>query len=144
MSSLLFNPATYDPTYLDDESRRQLKALVRFFESKGKATLKSEYHGAQWYADFIEFIGDENIFARFATPAAVADLMDDADDDARWDTARINELNEILGFYSLDHWYAWQVSVLGLGPVWTSDNEDAKKLVGELLADGANLRVWSL
>ena len=56
--------------------------------------------------------------------------------DGHWDTARINELNEILGFYSLGHWYAWQVSVLGLGPVWTSANEGARKLVGELLAEG--------
>jgi alkylation response protein AidB-like acyl-CoA dehydrogenase len=137
VASLLFNPSNYDPTYLDDESRRQLRALVQFFESKGKATLKSDYHAAEWYADFIDFVGKENIFSRFATPAAVADVMDDDSGDARWDTTRINELNEILGFYSLDHWYAWQVSVLGLGPVWTSDNEDAKKLVGDLLAEGA-------
>ena len=50
-------------------------------------------------------------------------------DDARWDLARINDLNEILGFYSLSHWYAWQVSVLGLGPVWLSANDDARKQI---------------
>jgi len=137
MASLLFNPATYDPTYLDDRSREQLKAVVQFFESKGKATLKSEYHAAKWYSDFVDFVAEQGLFARVATPAAVADLMDGAEEDARWDTARINDLNEILGFYSLDHWYAWQVSVLGLGPVWTSDNEQAKALVGELLRDGS-------
>ncbi len=136
VASLLFNPKNYDPTYLDDESRQQMKTLVQFFEDKGKATLKSEYHAAEWYSDFIDFVAREGLFAGVATPAAVGDLLDGSPQ-TRWDTARINELNEILGFYSLDHWYAWQVSVLGLGPVWTSDNEAAKKLVGELLADGS-------
>lgn len=137
MGSLLFNPNNYDPVYLDDESRRQLKALVQFFESKGKATLKAEYHAAQWYDDFVKFNAEEGIFARFGLPTSAAELLDETPADARWDTARINELNEILGFYSLDHWYAWQVSVLGLGPVWTSDNPAGRKQVAELLTEGS-------
>ena len=137
MANLLFNPNTYDPQFLDEASRTQLLALIEFFESKGKSGLKDEYHAAQWYQDFQDFNAEQGIFAKFATPAAVADLLAEPQDDARWDTTRINELNEVLGFYSLDHWYAWQVSVLGLGPVWTSDNEDAKALVGQLLADGS-------
>ncbi len=137
MASLLFNPSTYDPTYLDDRSRKQLLALVQFFESKGKAALKADFHECQWYADFVEFVASEGLFANCGTPAAVGELLAEPAPDARWDTARINDLNEILGFYSLDHWYAWQVSVLGLGPVWTSDNQEAKALVGGLLRDGA-------
>jgi acyl-CoA dehydrogenase len=42
--------------------------------------------------------------------------------DARWDTWRICEFAEILGFYGLQYWYTWQVSVLGLGPIWMSPN----------------------
>lgn len=137
MASLLFNPRNYDPTYLDPESRRQMLALVDFFESKGKAQLKEEFHACGWYSDFVDFVAEQGLFERVATPKAVAELLPNGKDDARWDTARINDLNEILGFYSLDHWYAWQVSVLGLGPVWTSDNEEAKALVGKLLADGS-------
>lgn len=136
MASLLFNPSTYDPTYLDPESRRQLLALVQYFETKGHAELKDDYHRADWYSDFVEFVAKEQLFARAATPTAVSELLADGAADARWDTARINDLNEILGFYGLDFWYAWQVTVLGLGPVWTSDNEPAKALVGELLRDG--------
>ena len=137
MASLLFNPATYDPTHLDTESRRQLLALIDFFEAKGQSQLKADFHGCEWYSDFAGFIASEGIFARVATPGAVASLLPDGAPDARWDTTRINDLNEILGFYGLDHWYAWQVSVLGLGPVWTSANAEAKALVGGLLGDGA-------
>jgi len=41
----------------------------------------------------------------------------------RWDTWRNCEFNEILGFYGLAYWYTWQVSILGLGPVWMSRND---------------------
>ena len=131
---LLFNPARYDPTFLDEASRQSMTDLVAFFESKGLAEVKAENHAGTWYRDFLDFVAKDGTFARAGTPAAVGELI--GRPDSRWDTARINELNEILGFYSLDHWYAWQVSVLGLGPVWSSANEGAKALVGQLLADG--------
>ncbi len=133
--SLLFNPRTYDPSNFDEDTQRQLLALIDFFESKGLAQNKAEYYSGEWYDDFLQLVGDESIFSTFATPAEVGTLV--GDDAARWDLARINDLNEILGFYSLSHWYAWQVSVLGLGPVWLSDNDDARKQVAQLLADGS-------
>ena len=132
--SLLFNPGTYDPTSFDEATRRQLLALVDFFETKGLARNKEEYYSGEWYTDFLRLVAEQEIFATFATPAEVGRLVDN--DDARWDLARINELNEILGFYSLAHWYAWQVSVLGLGPVWLSGNEEARRRVAGLLKDG--------
>ena len=128
---MLFNPHTYDPSAYDPQTQAQLKALIQFFEEKGLAEMKAEYHDGQWYQDFLDFNAANGILAAFGTPAGVGGP------DARWDTARINELNEILGFYSLAHWYAWQVTVLGLGPVWMSENEDAKRLVADLLAEGA-------
>jgi alkylation response protein AidB-like acyl-CoA dehydrogenase len=133
---LLFNPATYDPAHLDADSRQAMKDLVGFFEAKGLAQMKDEYHAGTWYKDFLDFNAERGLFAGVATPSNVAVLMDQVRGDGRWDTARINELNEILGFYSLDHWYTWQVSVLGLGPVWLSANEGARRLVGELLREG--------
>ena len=113
--SLLFNPRTYDPSSFDAETRGQLLAMIDFFESKGLARNKDEYYAGEWYSDFVKLVADKKIFATFATPAEVGALI--GNDAARWDLARINELNEILGFYSVAHWYAWQVSVLGLGPV---------------------------
>ena len=135
MARLLFNPREYDPAFLDDGSRGVLSDLIAFFEGKGLGQMKAEHHAGVWYEDFLELIAANGAFATYGTPAAVGELI--GAPDARWDTTRINELNEILAFYSLSHWYAWQVTVLGLGPVWTSQNAEAQALVGELLADGA-------
>ncbi len=132
--SLLFNPRTYDPSSFDQATREQLLALIDFFETKGLARNKEEYYSGEWYSDFLALVADKRIFADFATPAEIGELVGSGD--ARWDLARINELNEILGFYSLAHWYAWQVSVLGLGPVWLSGNDDARAQVAGLLAEG--------
>ncbi|MGV0990986.1 MAG: acyl-CoA dehydrogenase [Mycobacterium sp.] len=131
---LLFNPATYDPSSFDEDTRAQLLALVDFFETKGLARNKEEYYSGEWYTDFLDLVAKKKIFATFGTPAEVGAQAGSLD--ARWDLARINELNEVLGFYSLAHWYAWQVSVLGLGPVWLSENETARKEVAGLLDEG--------
>jgi acyl-CoA dehydrogenase len=56
--------------------------------------------------------------------------------DARWDTWRICEFAEILGFYGLQYWYTWQVSVLGLGPIWMSENRELRARAARALEDG--------
>jgi acyl-CoA dehydrogenase len=134
---LLFNPSAYDAAHYDEPTRDALLAVRHFFEAKGHAALKAESHDATWYEDFLAMIAHEGIFARFGTPAAVGTLTGGTDaTTARWDTARNNDLSQLLAWYSLEHWYAWQVTVLGLGPVWTSGNAEAKRLVGQLLAQG--------
>jgi hypothetical protein len=100
---LLFNPSSYDPTFLDGPSRDVMKDLVAFFEAKGLAEMKDEYHAGTWYKDYLDFNAKKGLFAGVATPANVACLLDEVRGDGLWDTARINELNEILGFYSLGH-----------------------------------------
>ncbi|HWS39333.1 MAG TPA: acyl-CoA dehydrogenase family protein [Actinoplanes sp.] len=129
---MLLNPTTYDPAHLDPESRRLLLALVRFFEDRGKQTLVKSYIDRTWYQDFLEFSAKEGLFATFLTPASDGG----ADGDKRWDTARNAALSEILGFYGLDYWYTWQVTVLGLGPVWQSANTGVRQRAATLLDDG--------
>ncbi|MER6446745.1 acyl-CoA dehydrogenase family protein [Streptomyces venezuelae] len=131
--ALLFNPHTYDPAHFDPETRRLLRATVDWFESRGKRRLIEDYRSRAWLADFLAFSAKEGLFATFLTPAAEAG---EGESDQRWDTARIAALNEIFGFYGLDYWYAWQVTILGLGPVWQSDNADARKRAAQLLAEG--------
>ena len=116
---LLFNPRTYDPAHFDPETRRLLRATVDWFEERGKERLIEDYRTRAWLGDFLAFAAKENLFATFLTPSSAAGQ---AEPDKRWDTARIAALNEILGFYGLDYWYAWQVTILGLGPIWQSAN----------------------
>ncbi|GAB2635997.1 acyl-CoA dehydrogenase family protein [Nocardia goodfellowii] len=129
---LLFNPATYDPAHFDPETRRLLKATIEWFESRGKAQLLADDAQATWVSDFLEFVKEEKLFATFLTPAAYAD----GDENRRWDAARNAALSEIFGFYGLAYWYAEQVTILGLGPIWQSDNEIAKRKAAADLADG--------
>ncbi|MFJ2895559.1 acyl-CoA dehydrogenase family protein [Streptomyces sp. NPDC087218] len=131
---LLFNPRTYDPAHFDPETRRLLRATVDWFEARGKRKLIEDYRSRAWLADFLAFSAEEGLFATFLTPASAA--AEGERDTRRWDTARIAALNEILGFYGLDYWYAWQVTILGLGPVWQSDNAAARERAAELLRRG--------
>ncbi|MFD7560742.1 acyl-CoA dehydrogenase family protein [Streptomyces sp. NPDC059835] len=130
---LLFNPRTYDPAHFDPETRRLLRATVDWFEARGKRKLIEDYRTRAWLGDFIAFSAKEGLFATFLTPAPAAG---EGEPDKRWDTARIAALNEIFGFYGLDYWYAWQVTILGLGPVWQSDNAAARSRAAELLSEG--------
>lgn len=128
---LLLNPKKHDREYPDDRSREIMLRTIEFFEKKGKEKIKEDDHKKVWYSDFLEFIKKEKIFSTLLTPS------DYGDDDSRWDTWRICEFNEILGFYGLCYWYTWQVSILGLGPIWMSDNEELKLKAAHLLKEGA-------
>jgi acyl-CoA dehydrogenase len=129
--ALLLNPKRHTRAYPDARSREIMLKTIDFFERKGKRKLKADDRDRVWYADFLDFVKRERIFATLLTPAGYGK------DDCRWDTWRICEFNEILGFYGLAYWYTWQVSILGLGPIWMSANETLKRRAAELLEDGA-------
>ncbi|MEU7529696.1 acyl-CoA dehydrogenase [Saccharothrix sp. NPDC042600] len=130
---MLFDPNSFEGAHLDPESRRLLRATIDWFEERGKRRLIADDQSRVWYAEFLEFAARERLFATFLTPAAEAD----GHPDKRWDATRNAALSEILGFYGLQYWYTWQVTVLGLGPIWMSDNAAAKKRAAELLDGGA-------
>jgi len=109
-----------------------MRKTIDWFEKRGKKQIKTDDHARAWYGDFLEFIKSENIFAKLLTPSAYGE-----DQDYRWDTWRNCEFNEILAFYGLAYWYTWQVSILGLGPIWMSQNESLKQKAARLLQEGA-------
>ena len=127
---ILLDPRRLAKPYTDARSAEVMRKTVEFFEQKGKARLKADYHARVWYADFLDFVRRERIFATMCTPAGYGPP------DSRWDTWRICEFAEILGFYGLQYWYTWQVSVLGLGPIWMSRNEAVKARTARLLEEG--------
>ncbi|HZJ48628.1 MAG TPA: acyl-CoA dehydrogenase [Acidimicrobiia bacterium] len=127
----LLNPHHLNRAYPDERSAEVMRKTVEFFETKGLRSIKDDDHAAVWYQEFIDFLGRERIFATMCTPS------DYGGDDTRWDTWRICEFGEILAFYGLPYWYVYQVTVLGLGPVWMSDNEAVKERAAALLDEGA-------
>ncbi|NKS76681.1 acyl-CoA dehydrogenase [Rhodococcus hoagii] len=132
MGELLLNPRDYDPVDLDPNTRRLLRATIAWFESRGKRRLLQDDLHAVWTGDFLDFVGHEKLFATFLTPAADSH----GDPNKRWDAARNAALSEILGFYGLAYWYLWQVTVLGLGPIWMSANTAARERAAEQLDAG--------
>jgi acyl-CoA dehydrogenase len=128
----LLNPATYDAAEFDPATQRLFRATIDWFEAKGKTRLAEETRSDNWYADFIAFLKSERAFATLLTPARDSG----GDLDKRWDTARNAVFNEILGFYGLPYWYAWQVTILGLGPIWQSENDAARARASQQLEDG--------
>ncbi len=130
--TILLNPKKHERYYPDEDSKEIMLKTIEFFENKGKAKLKEDDRKRVWYSDFIDFQGNNNFFAKLLTPSQYGE-----NENYRWDTWRICEFNEILGFYELGYWYTWQVSILGLGPIWMSKNEEIKKKAARLLKEGA-------
>lgn len=129
---MLLNPKTERFAGLDPRSREIMERTVEFFEKKGKAELKAHDRDGTWYRDFLDWNKEVGAFATLLTPPEDAE----GDPDARWDTWRNCVFNELLGFYSLSYWYAWQVTILGLGPIWMSKNPAARRKTARALRDG--------
>ncbi|MGB9437058.1 MAG: acyl-CoA dehydrogenase [Desulfobacterales bacterium] len=127
---MLLHPKNETFEHLDPRSREIMLKTVAFFENKGKEKLKHDDHERVWYADFLEFLKEEKVFATLLTPTPYGDGY------KRWDTFRNCAFNEILGFYGLQYWYTWQVTILGLGPIWMGNNEKVKVKTARLLDEG--------
>ena len=127
---ILLNPKKDKFEHLDSETRELVIKVVNWFESRGLERLKEDENAQLWQTDFLEFAKNEKLFATFLTPKGYGG------DKSRWDTYRICQLNEIFGFYGITFWYTWQVTILGLGPIWMSSNEIIKNRTAQLLLDG--------
>ncbi|TXI61167.1 acyl-CoA dehydrogenase [Mycolicibacterium mageritense] len=131
-SDVLFDPNRTEFDQFDARTREIFRATIDFFESHGKRWLKQQDRDRVWYSDFLDLVKREGIFATFLTPASEAG----GDPDKRWDTARNAMYSQILGFYGMQYWYVWQVTILGLGPIWQSRNATARKKAAALLDSG--------
>ena len=129
---ILLNPKHPDVSHLDPETAEMMRRTTNFFETKGRAKLKADDRNQTWYADFLAFVKEEQIFAKLLTPSGHGP----GGNAYRWDTARNCDFNELTGFYGLAYWYTWQVTILGLGPLWMSPNEAIKAQTAAHLAAG--------
>jgi len=131
--NFLIHPKKYEGFMADEGSRVIMEKTIDFFENMGKERLLDDFNKKVWYREFVDFIGKEQIFAKLLTPKQYSG----GDPDCRWDTARNSEYSELLAFYGLGYWYCFQVTILGLGPIWMSPNENAKRKAAKLLKEGA-------
>ena len=129
---ILLNPKKHNWEYKDEKSREIMLKTIAFFEGKGRGKVKKDDHERTWYSDFLEFQKQEKLFSTLLTPTPYGA----GEPDTRWDTYRNCEFNEILAFYGLAYWYTWQVTILGLGPIWMGDNEEVKERTAQLLREG--------
>lgn len=127
---VLLNPRQLQNSCGDETTREILRKVVAFFEEKGKKQLKQDDRERVWYDDLIQFFKENELLYTLLTPPQYGE------NGCRWDTWRNCAFNEVLAFYGLHYWYTWQVSILGLGPIWMSGNEGAKRKAAQLLKNG--------
>lgn len=127
---LLFNPAVNQRAYSDPGDRELMDKVIAFFEKKGLESIKKDFHERVWNYDFVEFAKEAGLFATLMTPAGYGA------GDSRWDTFRNSAFSEISGFYGVSYWYTFQVTMLGLCPIWMGDNEELKRKTAGLLQEG--------
>ncbi|HPS57773.1 MAG TPA: acyl-CoA dehydrogenase [Spirochaetota bacterium] len=127
---LLLNPKKYNVEFPDKESKEMMLKTIEFFEKKGLKKVKEDYHNRTWPKDFVDFQKEHKYFAKLLTPAGYGAK------DNRWDTYRTFHWAELMGFYGITYWYVWDVSMLGICPIWMGSNEEMKHKAAKLLEEG--------
>lgn len=127
---LLLNPKKYNVEFPDKESKEMMLKTIEFFEKKGLKKVKEDYHNRTWPKDFVDFQKEHKYFAKLLTPAGYGAK------DNRWDTYRTFHWAELMGFYGIAYWYVWDVSMLGICPIWMGSNEEMKHKAAKLLEEG--------
>jgi acyl-CoA dehydrogenase len=126
----LLNPQTYSGRHPDAHSNEMMAAVIDWFENKGLKSIKQDWHERKWNYDFFEFMKQQQVLATLMTPEGYGE-------GAYWNTLRNVDFAEIVAFYGITYWYTFQVSMLGLGPIFNGDNEAAKHKAAKLLKEGA-------
>jgi acyl-CoA dehydrogenase len=127
---MLFNPKKNNIEYKDPKTRELMQKVIDFMEKKGLKSIKKDWHDKTWNHEFVEFMKDNQVFATLMTPSGYGT------EDSRWDTYRNVCFAEITAFYGITYWYTFQVSMLGLAPIWLGSNEEIKLKTAKLLQDG--------
>lgn len=133
MNNLLLNPKQYkDRGYPDERSKEIMIKTIQWFEEKGLAKQKEQFHDREFAEDFQKFVTEEGIFETLFLPKGYG-----SDPDQYYSTYRMYEFSEICGFYGAAYWYCYHVSTLGLDPVLMGDNEELKHKCAAKLKENA-------
>lgn len=127
---ILFNPKKHNIKYGDEKTRAMMQKVIDHFEEKGLKSIKKDWHDKVWNYEFVNFMKENQVMATLMTPTGYGA------EDSRWDTHRNVMFAEITGFYGITYWYTYQVSMLGLCPIWMGSNEEVKHRTARLLQAG--------
>jgi acyl-CoA dehydrogenase len=127
--NLLLNPQKMEQVMPDTKTQDLFNQTVAFFEHKGNFSMRIDVKQRRMPTDYYQFIRESGLFATLLTPAGYGDA------DSRWDHYRITSASELLGFYGL-YQYTYQVSILGVVPIWISKNEQQKRELAQQLKEG--------
>jgi acyl-CoA dehydrogenase len=125
----LFNPHQFQGRHPDQSSNDMLAAVISYFEEKGLKSIKKDWHGKTWNYEFVEFMKQHQVMATLMTPEGYGE-------GAAWNSYRNVNFAEIVAFYGITYWYTFQVSMLGLGPIFNGGNEKVKQRAARLLKEG--------
>lgn len=93
--SLLLNPKKYkDRGYPDERSKEIMLKTIDWFEKKGLAKQKEQYHSKEFCEDWQKFVTEEKIFETLFLPKGYG-----SDPNQYYSTYRMYEFSEICGFY---------------------------------------------
>lgn len=124
------NPKQLDVSRMDEKTAKVMQKTVDFFETLGLSGIKKEDERGDWYPAYMAFIKESGAYAALLTPSGYGSGAN------RFDLAKVCDYSELTAFYGLSYQYAYQVSILGLSPIWMSGNQSAKKRAGEALDQG--------
>ena len=125
----LLNPHDYRGPHPDAQTNEMMSSVIDWFEKKGLISIKQDWHDRVWNYDFVDFMKSKQVLATLMTPAGYGEH-------AHWNTFRNVDFAEIVAFYGITYWYTFQVSMLGLGPIFNGDNEAVKHRAAQLLKEG--------
>ena len=108
-----------------------MQDTIAFFEHKGLKAIREDDKYFIWQDDWMKYQQEHGIFATMLTAKGYGD-----DPDARFDLYRLCPMSEILAFYGEAYQYPLQVSILGIGPIWMSNNEEQKQELAQQLREG--------
>ncbi len=128
--SILLNPKDYQTNRPDGKTDKIMQETIQFFEHKGLKSIREDDRLKRWQEDWIRYQAEHEIFATLLTAKGYGA------EDSRFDLARMCEMSELLAFYSEAYQYPFQVSILGVGPIWMGDNEEQKHELAEQLKQG--------
>src|SRR4051794_11055288 len=104
--------------YLRDPAARK---LAEFFERKGLASLKQEDKSEQWYADWLSYQNEHQLYASVLSPKQYSSAG------RQFDLLRYARFMEQFAYCSPGHAYSMQVTFLGFFSILMGSNEALKK-----------------